>query len=263
MTGDVKQPLTFRALLAAAGSLFAALAFAQGALEIIALRHRTVDQVIPVLRPLLEPGGSLSGQGTQLFVRTSPRNLADLRAALDALDRPARRLVISVRYEDAGASARSGVGVTNQGVRIVESRGASDDRVDQRVQVIEGGRAFIASGQSRPVQQRQVIRTPGGVVVQDSTAIQDIATGFEVVPRIAGQNVLLEIAPQRETPGRLPGSVQGQRAATTVTAAFGQWVELGGTDTGSARDGSGILSSSQSQSSSSRRVLVRVDEVPN
>jgi len=263
MTAEVKRPLTLRLLLTAAALLVGAVALAQGALEIIPLRHRTVDQVIPVLRPLLEPGGSLSGQGTQLFVRTSARNLADLRSALEVLDRPARRLVISVRYEDAGSSSRSAVGVTNQGIRIVESRGTGEDRVDQRIQVIEGGRAFIASGQSRPIQQRQVIRTPGGVVVQDSTAIQDIATGFEVVPRIAGRNVQLEIAPQRETPGRLPGSVQGQRAETTVTAAFGEWVELGATDTGSARDASGILSSSQAQSTSSRRILVRVDEVPN
>ncbi len=43
----------------------AASAFAQGTLEVISLRHRTADQVIPVLRPLLEPGGILSsGDGT-------------------------------------------------------------------------------------------------------------------------------------------------------------------------------------------------------
>ncbi len=39
---------------------------------------------------LLEPGGVLSGQSNQLIVRTSPRNLAEIRAALDAIDTPAR-----------------------------------------------------------------------------------------------------------------------------------------------------------------------------
>ena len=35
--------------------------------EVISLRHRTAEQVIPVLRPLLEPGGALSGQYNQLI----------------------------------------------------------------------------------------------------------------------------------------------------------------------------------------------------
>src|SRR4030066_117723 len=63
---------------------------AQGTLEVIPLRHRTVEQVLPVLRPLLEPGGAMSGQSYQLIVRTSPGNLAEIRAALQAIDHPAR-----------------------------------------------------------------------------------------------------------------------------------------------------------------------------
>src|SRR5690348_3741880 len=88
---------------------FAALpAAAQNALEIIGLRYRTAEQVIPVLKPLVEPGGTLSGQGTQLFVRTSPANLAELQRALESIDRPAKRLQISVRFDDASSRSRSG-----------------------------------------------------------------------------------------------------------------------------------------------------------
>ena len=75
-------------------------AAAQG-LEIIPLQHRTVEQVLPVLRPLLEPGGTLTGQSNQLIVRASPRNLAEIRSALEAIDRPLRRLQISVRQDGA------------------------------------------------------------------------------------------------------------------------------------------------------------------
>jgi len=38
----------------------AAHSLAQQALEIIPLRHRTVDQVLPALQPLVEPGGALT-----------------------------------------------------------------------------------------------------------------------------------------------------------------------------------------------------------
>ena len=44
-------------------------ALAQGSIEVIPLRHRTAEQVIPILRPLLEPGGALTGQYNHLIVR--------------------------------------------------------------------------------------------------------------------------------------------------------------------------------------------------
>src|SRR4029077_13894347 len=96
---------------------------AQGSLEIIPLRHRTADQVLPALRPLMEPGATLTGQGTQLIVRTSPANLAELRRALGELHRPLRPLQISVRFDDALDSAARGVETSGQ----VTSRGSSVD----------------------------------------------------------------------------------------------------------------------------------------
>lgn len=264
------------------------LASGQATLEIISLRHRTVEQVLPVLRPLVEPGGTLTGQANQLIVRTSPANLAEIRRVLDSIDTPPRRLVISVRLEDAAQSSdrsvdtrvvvRAGESSASTGdqparregasaaVRIQDSRSASDGRVDQRIQVIEGGRAFIATGESRPVRQQNVVRTPGGAVVTESTTvIQQAASGFEVVPRLAGDTVLLEIAQQREAfaPGRpgQAGAIQGQRAASSVSGRLGEWFELGGIAESGARDERGILSAREARASQSRRIWVKVEEV--
>ena len=156
--------LAFCLALASAASL------GQGAIEVIPLRHRTAEQVIPVLQPLLAPGGALSGQYNQLIVRTSPENLAQIRQVLDSIDRPARRLMILVRFDNVQDTARSAVQgearVTNRAasaeVRVQDSRSALDERVDQRVQVLEGGRARIYGGESRPLRQPGVVRTPGG-----------------------------------------------------------------------------------------------------
>lgn len=169
------------------------------ALEIIPLRHRTADQVLPALRPLLEPGGTLSAHGNQLLVRTSPANLAELRRALDAIDRPARRLQISVRFDDAAYGARRDLGasgsVDSRGARVVitgqEAGTMGNERVDQRVQVLDGAPAFI--------------------------------NGLEVVPRAFGSHVTLDIATQRETRDGF------QRAATTLTTPMGAWTEIGAT----------------------------------
>jgi type II secretory pathway component GspD/PulD (secretin) len=96
-----------RSVLAAVLAGCAVHSLAQQALEIIPLRHRTVDQVLPVLQPLVEPGGALTGQSGQLIVRASPANLAEIKRALEAIDRPLRRLQISVRFEESEAVARA------------------------------------------------------------------------------------------------------------------------------------------------------------
>jgi hypothetical protein len=251
--------------------MFAAPAvLAQGALEVISLRHRTAEQVIPVLRPLLEPGGALSGQSNQLFVRTSPANLAQIRAVLDSIDQPARRLTISVRFDSSQQAARSGfetdARISNRGssldTRIQDSRSAREERVDQRIQVLEGGRALISGGESRPLRQREVIQTPGGPVVRETTVIQGAATGFEVVPRLSGSTVFLEIAPQREqfAPGG-SGAIRSERVATSVSGRLGEWIDLGGATSASMRSDSGILSSTDRSTGGSRGVWVKVEEL--
>lgn len=211
-------------------------ALAQASLEVIDLRHTTAEQVLPALRPLVEPGGVLTGQRNQLIVRTSPANLAELRRALETLDAPARRLVIAVRFAGESAAERTELGVGVRGSRIEararQERSAGAERVDQRIQVLEGRRAHIATGASRPLELR------------DGTLIQDIATGFDVIPRLAGDTVLLEIAPQRAVGGG-DGRVQVQRASSTLRARLGEWVELAGVE----------------ETGSSRRIWVKVDEV--
>jgi hypothetical protein len=231
-------------------------ASAQGSLEVIELRHTTAERVLPALRPLLEPGGVLTGQRSQLIVRTSPRNLEELRRALAALDAPARRLMISVRFDSADIAADSSVEadarISNRGARVdgtlADSRSSGTERVDQRLQVLEGGRAFIAQGTRRPLQMR------------DGVLIQDIATGFEVVPRVAGSEVILEVAPQRQSPGEA-GSVHTLGSATTVRARLGEWVALAGIDEASVREERGLASRSRRGGESSRRIWVKVDEV--
>lgn len=233
------------------------LAWGQGSLEVIDLRHRTAEQLLPALRPLLEPGGVLTGQRSQLIVRTSAANLAEIRRALDALDTAARRLVISVRFDDNASASDSaleaGGRISSQGARIEarasDSRSASGQRVDQRLQVMEGSRAFIAAGSSRPLAYRQ------------GTVNQDIETGFAVVPRLSGSTVTLDIEARREAPGASPGSVQGQRSSSSVSGRLGEWLELAGSSGAGAREDRGIASISRQGGSESRRIWVKVDEV--
>jgi type II secretory pathway component GspD/PulD (secretin) len=244
--------------------LLARAAWGQNALEIISLRHRTAEQVLPSLRPLLEPGGTLSGQGTQLFVRTSPRNLDELRQALDAIDRPLRRLLISVRFDDAadaatrdlGASGRIGSGGSRVEIRAEDTRAQRGERVEQQVQALDGGRAMIYTGVSRPLRSQQFIQTPAGVVSQPVTVLQEQTTGFEVIPRLAGDSVEVEIAQQRA------GAGSYERAGTVVRGRLGEWFPLGAVAMGSARSAQTLGASGERSLGETRRVWIKVDELP-
>jgi type II secretory pathway component GspD/PulD (secretin) len=269
------------ALLATAG-------IAQAELEVIGLKNRRVEDVIPILQPLLEPGGALSGMNGQLIIRSSARNIAELRRVLDAVDTAPRRLLISVRQDAQGASEQRGASVggnvsigggrtvvgidsaNERGVgpgarpginaRITDSRTVTDERVTQTLQVMEGGAAQIQVGQSVPVATRNVTRTPFGLATTDSIAYRDVTTGFSVVPRLSGERVTLEINPQRDTLGA-GGAVNVQRVTSTVSGRLGEWMELGGIGQDMNAQSSGILSSAQGSRQDNRRVWVKVDEL--
>ena len=250
--------------------------------EIIPLRYRTVDQVLPVLRPLVEPGGALSGAQNQVIIRASPANIADLKRVLASIDAPQRRLMISVRQDLGAADASRGAGVSatvgsrsvvisnepggagrgrGVNVRIDDSNTRRDERVDQQVQALEGSPAFISTGSLQPLPTRNVARTPGGgIIVTDSVNYRDVSTGFEVVPRLAGDRVFLDINPRRETPGP-GGTVNVQRVSTSAGGRLGEWFEIGSFAQSSSTQSGGIVSSADTRRQENRRVWVKVEEL--
>ena len=269
-------------------------ALAQQEMEIIPLRHRTVDQVIPALQPFVEPGGALSGMNDQLILRGSARNREQIKQALAAIDTPQRRLVIRVSQNRDAESRRQGGevsgnvavgnnvriiqpststspggaqievrrGDSNVTTRVYDTRSTRDARTNQSVQVVEGGRAFIQVGQSLPLPLRQVVRGPNGVVLTDSTVYQDIGQGFYAAPRLAGDRVTLEISPQFDTPGNQGyGSVNTQRVSTTVSGRLGEWIELGGSGQQAAGRDRGNLSTATSELRDNRSVWLLIEEL--
>jgi len=251
-------------------------------LEVIQLRYRTVEQVLPVLQPLVPRPGTLSGLQSNLIVRTTPANLAEVRRVLEAIDRLPRRLLITVRQDADARRNEQGVEVSGRvgggDVRVVvpgsgdarlqarihSTQSQENDRTQQQVQVLEGGEAYIRVGQSAPVPQRSVVRRViGGRVVEqvtESTEYRDILTGFHVRPRLSGDVVTLDVSPQRDTPGNAgPGSVNVQRIVTTVSVRLGEWIELGAVQSGQALQSSGTVWRTQSATGDNRRVLLRVE----
>ncbi|MCF8198788.1 MAG: type II and III secretion system protein [Sulfuritalea sp.] len=243
-------------------------------LEIIHLKHRNADAVLPQLMPFLEPGGALSGMNDTIFLRASSRNKAEIRALLNTLDTPVRRLMISVRQDGSSSDEGRGAGVSGRveiggGAPVISGRGhlyqsdrSSRRDTQQQVQTIDGGRAAIMVGQSFLVPMRQMVLTPSGAVISEQFIQRDLGTGFVAVPRLNGDRVTIEISPRDDTPGPLPGSVNVQRLHTTVSGRLGEWLELGGLVREQSSNSGEITSYRAGSASRQRRLLLKVEALP-
>ena len=258
-----------RALLLAA--LAAAAAARAQPIEVLDLRYRTAEDVLPLLRPFVEPGGALSGEGSQLFLRTSPANATQVRQMLAMLDRPPRQLEITVRQDLAGEETQRTVNA--DGSVVVTSRRSSSSlnveaggsrtegtrRVGQSIRVIEGGRAVIGIGVAIPFTFNQWVATPQGLSEVRATSYYEAVTGFAVRPLLAGEVVTLELSPTDVA--LAPRGIEHTQLMTRVQGRLGEWIAVGGADLAEQARRGGVLSSDARTASSQRGVWVRVDDV--
>lgn len=204
-----------------------------GEFETIELRHRSAEELLPVIRPLLDRNEKVIGIGNQLVLRASPRNIQQIRRLLDSIDTPQRRLRITVMQgvdsdtaasltEVSGSVGLGGARVTVPGgvnagantgggslsigrgqdsviARVISTRSLENDKKTQQLLVMEGNRARVESGQSVAVPQRQVIQNSWGTQVIDTTVYREVSSGFYVLPRVNGDNVTLEIRTQNDS----------------------------------------------------------------
>ena len=273
--------------------LFSAPVFAE--LEIIALKHRSAEEVLPIIRPLLDKEDVASGMNYQLILRTSPHNLAQIRKLLESIDVAPRSLKITVMQNvdsetvarltevsgNVGLSREARVSVPGNGnssglnvelgqgrdrlkAHVISTRSLEDDRKTQQLQVLEGSRALVHSGQSVAVPQRQVIQNQWGTRVIDSMQYQEVGSGFYVLPRVNGNRVTLEISAQNDS--LAPGSgdqptMRIQQTSSTVSGRLGEWLEVGGIGQQKDNDGSTISTRDTSRMREQRSVLIKVEEI--
>ncbi len=239
-------------------------AFAQS-LEVIQLKYRTAQELIPTLQPLVTQGGVLSGQEYTLFVRTTPGNLAEVRRVLVQLDRAPRQLLVSVRTATRQQIEREGIAVqgelstrgANAQIAGADTRSHLDRGSVTSVAVLEGNAAMINNGSSVPV----VTAVAGGAGrrpwVAAQTEYRDLANGFLVTPRVNGDSVTLDI--QQRADAARGGSIETQQLQTQVGGRLGAWIALGGVNETDMSTERGLGARSYSTRSDDRTLWVKID----
>lgn len=263
-------------------------------LEVIPLKHRTTDEVIEVIRPLITaPSGTVSGMNNQLIIRTTAQNLAEIKQVLDTIDNAPRRLLITVRQNstlNGSDSSRSLSGSASSGDVTISSRSsrpqrrgvvveagdedgnirysAVDSVTDRRddnsfsVQTVDGQAAFIQAGQAVPVSSRDTFITGSGVVSRDTVEFRDVTSGFYVLPRVNGDRVTLRVSPQQQqlSPGKIQ-SFDVQNVETTIQGRLGEWLDIGGLDRSGQDHNRSTLDTQRSRQTEQRSIQLKVEEI--
>jgi hypothetical protein len=255
--------------------------FSDYPIEVIELKSRPLDEILPVIQPLVGADGTVTGMGNNLVIKASPARVKEIRQLLVNLDRPPRRLLITVGNQDevarsssgyrASADIKAGDGrfsINSPGYPVDSSRAhvVIHDRSVQRaqtsrsrVQALEGRPAYINSGSRIPLQTTEHYYDRGVPYQRRSTQLRDVTSGFYVVPRLQGDEVTLEIVQHDNRSARRRGVIRTQSAGTVVRGKLGEWVELGGVDTSNNNREGGPGRSVGSQGSNNRGIQVRVE----
>jgi hypothetical protein len=246
-------------------------------IEVIELKSRPLDEILPVIQPFVGADGTVTGMGNNLVIKASPARLKEIRQLLVTLDRPPRRLVISVGKQAdmtqrssgyrANADIKAGdsrISINSPGYPVDSSRahvrihdntlqGARTSR--HRVQALEGRPAYINSGARIPLRTIDRYYDQG----RYGTQLQDVSSGFYVVPRLSGDEVMLEIMQHDDRPGQYRGAINTQSTGTVMRGRLGEWVELGGVETSTANQEGGLGQSVTSQASDVQGIQVKVE----
>ena len=251
---------TFLVLLALVTALLAGTAqAAQDQIEIIELRNRPAEEVIPLVRPLLGPQDALTGTGYQLIIRAKPDTIREVRDLVRQLDQAQKNLLVTVsagraedlRDREIGVSGRIETDRGSVTIGDAEEEGIHGTlREDttrrlttqgSSVRVLEGQSAFIRTGGEVPYVTSGVIVTGHRVITSSGVEYRRVETGFYVTPRVSGDRVFLHIRPvqQELQPDQ---TIATQEAETTISGPVGEWITIGGVAQEQRRESSGTIS---------------------
>ncbi|MBC8285190.1 MAG: hypothetical protein H8E32_15360 [Nitrospinae bacterium] len=259
----------------------------QTKLEIIPLKNRLVEEVIPTVRSILGKNGTVTGMHGQLIIRAHPNVLREVKQVLSELDSALKNLRITVkqgsrlRLEEKERSVNAEIPIGKEGsviigdpdfdgliledgringkirARLLDKNSQEDDMETQVVVTLEGRPALIHVTQSFPVKEIRNLRS-GNVLTQvESIQFKDVRTGLMVLPRLRGEQVILEVSPQKS---RLNGqNFETFGINTVVRGQIGEWVELGGVAQNRQGSNAALNGRTTTHKETSRRVFLKVD----
>ena len=233
-------------------------------LEVLPLQHRGAAELLPQVRDFVAKDGTIEAADDKLIIRTHPANMNELRELIAKLDKPLRRLVITVK-QLSGESARLAETSTDDaemngsGAHVWRTERRDDaDRI-QQAQVVENKAVFIDVGREVPISDFAVSQSRAGTLMEQKTRYVGVTTGFYARPHLVGDTLSVEITPYQTTQrgAATPPEFRTQALHTTVSGKLGDWITVGASSSRETKSGMMEYSTSQ-RDEQDRRILLRV-----
>lgn len=253
-------------------------------LETFTLRNRPAVDLLPLIKPFLDPEGAISGQGYKLFIKSTGANLDQIRQIIAELDVALKRLRISIstdarnfdeqKKQQLQAHSETVQSSDSPNVqKIIISKGPQHKLTTrvystaqrgrqpaaQQVQLLEGQWASISSGRAIPIADRQ--RNADGTVTE-TIRYRKLGYGFKVRAHVNGNKVYLSLRPRHEElSSQGGGNIRTQDIVTSLTVNLDQWTEIGGIQQLQKKTATGIYYRTQRKQESEQRMFIKVELV--
>ncbi|MCQ2029960.1 secretin N-terminal domain-containing protein [Stutzerimonas zhaodongensis] len=248
----------------------------QAATEVIPLKFRMAEDVLPIAESVVGDQGKINAYGNQLIINAPASVINELRDVLAQLDNEPRQLLISIDSQNSATSGASGYSVdgsaragnvevqTGRGerngrdqVRIIRHSTTSEGGGIQQVQATEGYPALIQVGQSVPI---TTSGHDGYGQIYQQTQFRDVTRGFYATATIHGDQVQLTISSHQDRmSSSRPGAIDVQETNTSVRGKLGEWISLGGIDESASSSQSGTLRRYSTQGRQDLSLRLKVD----
>ena len=255
---------------------------AVGSIHYFDLKNRSANEIIPILQPLLLENEAVSGDGFQLFIKTSSTRAQEIEKLIESIDRVAKMFRISVTNDEHIALSQNSIDgsvrvktgdadirigndrYADEGVSVNVNARTIDDQSNktQFINVQAGKPAFISREKVRLVPIHTYVKHPYGVdVIDHGRTPHSSEDGFYVAARSADEiyaNINIQtVSGRNERYNRY--DYEQQIAETTLRVRLGQWFEIGGNTDSYNRSEKGILFRTKEREQRYSKIFLKIE----
>ena len=258
------------------------IAYANGSIHYFDLKNRSSDEVIPILAPFLQEDEAISGDGYQLFIKTTNARAKEIESLINSLDRAAKTFRISVTNDEYIARSQNSIDGSvriktgdadiqvgnnrqiDEGVSVnINARTTNNERnKTQFLLVQEGKAAFISREKVRLLPVYSYVKRKYGVAVIDhGRTPYSTEDGFYVEARSTDEKhaqVSIQTVSGNSEHHR-PHDYEQQYAETSLRVPLGQWFEIGGNTDSYNSTSKGILYKTEEREERHSKIFLKIE----
>lgn len=246
------------------------------------LKNRPADEVIPLIRPLLNDSEAMTGDGYQLFIKAPANRLKEIESLISSVDRASKTFRISVTNDEYAAinenNANASVKIESNdttinvgkyqrkepGVTVNVDTRNTENKSDktQFVQVQEGKPAYISKENLRITPIYSYIQRPNGnFLIEHNRLSPTMQDGFYVVARSSdSESANISIQSASSSNRTYQGYGQEQTYVdTTLRVRLGEWFEIGGNTDSRSSESKGVLYRTKKNQERYNKIFLKID----